>query len=95
MKLSSVATDVLGVSGRADARGVDLRHSRSRGAGRTGQGKLRTKIPELKQALAGSFSAHHAMMLGHILAHMDYLEEAIDALTGGDRGADRPFRGQG
>jgi transposase len=46
------------------------------------KGKLRAKIPALQQALAGHFSAHHAMLVGHILAHLDYLDEAIGQLTG-------------
>jgi transposase len=45
------------------------------------RGKLRKKIPQLEQALTGRFSAHHALMVGHILAHLDFLEEAIGQLT--------------
>ena len=41
------------------------------------KGRLRSKIPALKEALEGSFSAHHAFMVGNILAHVDYLEESI------------------
>jgi transposase len=45
------------------------------------QGKLRKKIPQLERALAGRFSAHHALMVGHMLARMDFLEETIAQLT--------------
>src|SRR6476659_7437688 len=45
IKLSSVASKVLGVSGRRDARSTDLRHPRSRGAGRTGQGQAALQDP--------------------------------------------------
>ena len=36
--------------------------------------RLRSKIPALKEALEGNFSAHHAFMVGNILAHADYLD---------------------
>jgi transposase len=45
------------------------------------KGKLRNKLPALKQALAGSFKPHHALIVSHILAHLDYLEETIAVLS--------------
>jgi transposase len=45
------------------------------------RGALRKKIPALKQALAGTFKPHHTLIVSHILAHLDYLEEAIGTLT--------------
>jgi transposase len=71
VKLSCVATDVLGMSGRAMLEALISGTRDPEVLAQLAQGKLRKKIPELKQALAGRFSAHHAMMLGHILAHMD------------------------
>ncbi len=41
------------------------------------RGKLRSKIPALKEASEGRFSAHHGLMVGRILAHIDYLDESI------------------
>ena len=38
-------------------------------------------MPALWAALEGRFSSHHALLAGHILAHIDYLEETIGALT--------------
>jgi transposase len=40
-------------------------------------GKLRRKLPALRQALAGYFRAHHAFLVSQLLAHLDYLDEAI------------------
>jgi len=40
---------------------------------------LRKKIPALRQALVGRFRPHHAFLLSHLLAHIDYLDELIDA----------------
>ncbi len=81
IKLASVATDVLGVSGRAmlDAlvRGTtdpDVLADLARGA-------LRKKLPALRQALSGRFRPHHAFLVSQILAHLDYLEEVIEAVS--------------
>src|ERR1700675_500403 len=46
------------------------------------KGTLRRKIPELREALRGRFrDEHHGLLVGHILAHIDYLDETIAALT--------------
>jgi transposase len=81
IRLVSVATDVLGASGRAmlDAlvRGTtdpDTLADLARGA-------LRKKLPELRLALSGRFRAHHAFLLSQVLAHIDYVEEAIETLS--------------
>jgi hypothetical protein len=44
------------------------------------KGKLRSKIPALREALEGRFEAHHALIIGAILAHLDFLEELIARL---------------
>jgi transposase len=81
IKLASVATDVLGVSGRLmlDALISGTRDPEVLAA--LAKGTLRKKIPELEQALAGTFEPHHTLIVSHILAHMDYLEQAIVTLT--------------
>jgi transposase len=45
------------------------------------RGQLRTKLPALREALEGRFSAKHALIVGQILAHLDFLDEAIDRLS--------------
>jgi transposase len=45
------------------------------------RGRLRSKLPALGDALEGSFSSHHALMVGKILAHVDYLDESIGELS--------------
>ncbi len=46
------------------------------------RGRLRSKIPALKEALEGRFSSHHALMVGRILSHIvDYLDVSIDELS--------------
>jgi transposase len=44
------------------------------------RGRLRTKLPQLRQALRGRFSDHHALLVGLSLAHLEHLEGAIAAL---------------
>ena len=82
VKLSSVASDILGKSGRdmlealvAGTRDPEVLAELARGA-------LRKKIPELRLALEGRFSTHHALIVGQILAKLDFLDEAIGMLSG-------------
>jgi transposase len=42
---------------------------------------MRAKLPALRQALAGRFRPHHAFLTTQILAHLDHLEQTIDALS--------------
>ena len=81
IKLASVASHVLGVSGRAmlealthGTRDPDVLADLARGA-------LRRKLPALRQALAGRFRPHHAFLVGQVLAHLDYLDEMIATLS--------------
>jgi len=81
IKLASVASDVLGVSGRQM---LDALLSGTRDPeilAELARGRLRAKLPELERALAGNFKPHHALIISHLLAHMDYLEQIIQALT--------------
>ena len=80
IKLDSVASDVLGVSGRAMLRALIAGQRDPDALAELARGKLRNKIPLLRQALRGRFNDHHAVMLSVILDHVDYLERAIAAL---------------
>ena len=55
------------------------------------KGALRKKLPQLRAALHGRFSAHHALLVATILAKLDFLEEAIAALSAEIEDAIRPF----
>jgi transposase len=44
------------------------------------KGRLRNKLPELRQALRGRFSAHHALLLRLALEHVEQLERSITEL---------------
>jgi hypothetical protein len=45
------------------------------------KGQLRKKLPQLREALEGRFRAHHALLVGELLAHIEYLEDAIERLS--------------
>jgi transposase len=81
IKLSSVATRVLGVSGRAMLDALVDGTTDPEVLADLAKARLRKKIPALKEALEGHFSKHHAFMVGRILAHIDYLDESIADLS--------------
>lgn len=47
----------------------------------TAKGRMRSKIPELKDALARRFNAHHALLCRAMLARISQADATIDALT--------------
>jgi transposase len=81
IKLSSVASDVMGVSGQAMLRALVAGERDPEALSELARGTLRRKLPELREALVGRFSRHHALLVGEILAKLDYLEEAIERLS--------------
>src|SRR5215216_5919274 len=76
IKLSCVATRVLGPSGRAMLDALISGTTDAEVLAELARGKLRSKLPALRDALEGRFSSHHALMVGKILAHIDYLDES-------------------
>jgi len=81
IKLASVATDVLGVSGRAMLETLVRGNTDPDVLAELARGALRKKLPALRQALSGRFRPHHAFLVSQILAHVDYVEEAIEAVS--------------
>jgi transposase len=81
IKLASVASDVLGVSGRGMLEALVAGTTDPDALADLARGTLRKKLPALQQALVGRFRAHHAFLISQLLAHLDYLEEAIDGLS--------------
>jgi transposase len=91
IKLASVATDVMGVSGRAMLAAL-LEGQRDPAAlADLARGVLRRKLPALREALQGRFRAHHAFLLTQILSKIDFLEAAIADLTAAIDEQLRPF----
>jgi transposase len=77
LKLSSVMSDILGVSGRQILRQLAAGHSDPAALAELARGPLRQKLAELRHALSGRFSAHHAFMLSRLLADLDNLEQSM------------------
>jgi transposase len=81
IKLSSVASKVLGVSGRRIVEALIAGTHDPELLAELAKGRLRAKIPQLREALVGRFSGHHALIAGQILAHLDFLDESIAVLS--------------
>ena len=80
LKVASVATDVMGVSGRAMLRAILAGETDPAALAALAKGKLRKKRVELERALGGRVSAHHRCLLATHLAHIDFLSAQIDGL---------------
>jgi transposase len=80
IKLDSVAADVLGVSGRAMLAALVAGERDPVVLAALAKGKLRKKLPQLRQALTGRFSDHHALLVGLSLEHLEHLERAMARL---------------
>jgi transposase len=91
IKLASVATNILGVSGRAMLEALVHGTTDAEVLANLARGRLRKKLPALREALAGRFRPHHAFLVSHLLAHVDYLEEAIAAVSAEVDGRLAPF----
>ncbi len=77
IKLGSVAADVLGKSGRLMLKALIAGERDGSRLAELAKGPLRKKRAALAPALTGRFTAHHAFLLGQLLAHMDELEAHI------------------
>jgi transposase len=78
IKLASVASDVLGVSGRAMLRRMVDGPEEPKALAALARGRLRGKIPQLEEALEGRMSDHHRFLLRRLLAQLEHLEDEID-----------------
>jgi transposase len=91
IKLDCVASDILGVSGRAMLDALVAGTTDPQVLAELAKGKLRKKIPALKEALVGYFDRQHALIVSAILAHLDFLDEQIQLLSDEIEEQLRPF----
>jgi transposase len=91
LKLSSVATDVLGASGRSMLAAIVEGRSDPAELADLARGRLRGKTAELTQALRGLVSDHHRFLLQMLLRQVDQLEGLIAEYTGRIEEAMLPF----
>ena len=77
IKLSSVASDVLGVSGRAMLEAIIAGTATPEQMAELSKGRLRSKRAELSRALEGRVKPHHRFVLTELLSQINSLEETI------------------
>lgn len=94
IKLAAVASDILGVSGRQMIRGLIHGEQDPTKLADLARRKLRSKIPQLQDALLGRVTEHHRFMLRTLMGHLEYLEAAIDQLSARIKDLTRPFDDQ-
>lgn len=81
VKLATVASDVMGVSGRRMLDALVAGTTDPEVLADLAKTRLRRKLPELRKALHARFREHHGFVVSQMLAHIDYLEEAIDTVS--------------
>src|SRR5437868_6727044 len=81
IKLSSVATDILGVSGRAMLTALIEGERDVHVLAEMAKARMRPKIPQLVEALTGNFGEHHAFLCRLHLERIDQLSAAILELS--------------
>ncbi len=77
LKLSSVVTDLQGVSAQAILRQLLDGQTDSKVLADLAKGRLRRKRPELERALAGQITPTQHHLLADLLIHLDFLDEQI------------------
>jgi len=80
IKLSVVASDIFGVSGRAMMDALVAGERSPAALARMARARMRRKIPVLEQALTGRFTDHHAFLLAKMLARIDAADADIAGL---------------
>lgn len=81
IKLASVASDIMGVSGRAMLEALIAGNADPATMADLAKRRMRSKLPLLEQALTGVVRDHHRQLLAMQLAHIDFLDEQIAALN--------------
>jgi len=94
IKLSSVISDIFGVSGRDMLEALIAGQRDPYVLARMARGTMRKKISVLQEALTGHFRDHHGYLLQMMLQRTDALTAQIEALTGRIGEVIAPFAGQ-
>ncbi len=91
IKLASVATDILGVSGRAMLEALMDGQASPVQMAELAQGRLREKHAQLVKALEGHVQPHHRFILAELLCQIDSLDETIARFNEQIEVGTRPF----
>jgi transposase len=81
IKLSCVASDILGVSGRAMLAALVAGVRDPEVLAELAKGRLRVKIPLLQEALVGRFGPHHGLLVSEMLARIDAADATIGRVS--------------
>jgi transposase len=92
IKLSNVASDIFGISGKEMLQALLEGNSTPEKIADLARGKLRKKVPELVEALKGNVDEHHRYMLRISLKHLEYLAELIADLDERIDDAMKPYQ---
>lgn len=92
IKLSSVATDIVGVSGRLILQAMIDGVENPKELAALAKGKLRNKSESLEEALLGLMGPHQRRMLESQLGHLDYLDKEINKLDDDISGRMGPYQ---
>jgi transposase len=77
IKLGTVASDILGVSGREILDALVAGEEDAAKLAQSARGRMKPKIQQLELALQGKFLPHHRFMLKQLLSHLDHLDQQI------------------
>lgn len=91
IKLGSVATDVMGASGRAMLEAMIQGTDDPKVLAALAKGKLRQKRLQLEQALKGLMGHHQRMLLESQMRHLDFLDQEVARLDAEVAGRMAPF----
>lgn len=91
IKLASVASDVLGASGRDMLRALIAGEQDPAAIAELARQRLRAKIPALTEALRGRVTAHHRFMLSFLIEQVEGIEKQLAALDERIEGVLSPF----
>jgi len=81
IKLTSVVSDVMGVSARAMLEQIVAGTTEAKTLAELAKGRLRNKLKELEAALTGVVDEHHRFILAQQLGHIDFLDEQIETMS--------------
>ena len=81
IKLSTMVTDILGVSGCQILAALVSGTNDPEVLAELARGRLRKKKPELSQVLSGHFREHHAFFIGRLLLDLDNVEDSLAAVV--------------
>jgi transposase len=80
IKLSVVASDIFGVSGRQMMAALISGQTNPKALAQLARGRMRAKLDALEEAFTGHFTDHHALLLTKMLARVDALDTDIAEL---------------